>query len=54
MILTCDYEIDRKKNYAVRQVEQLDGEFYYPYQPLAVMSYKEKGYDLPEGKTQLI
>lgn len=42
MILTCDYEVDRKKNYAVRQVTQLKGEFHYPFQPLAVISYKEK------------
>ena len=43
MILTCNYEIDRKKNYAIRQVDSLEGEFHYPYQPLAVYSYKADG-----------
>lgn len=43
MILTCNYEIDRKKNYAIRQVDFLEGEFHYPYQPLAVYSYKADG-----------
>lgn len=42
MILTCDYEIDRKKNYAIRQVAKLEGEFHYPFQPLAVISYKDR------------
>lgn len=42
MILACDYEIDRKKNYAIREVEQFKGEFHYPFQPLAVISYIAK------------
>lgn len=40
MILTCDYDIDRKKNYAIRQVAQLEGEFHYPFQPLAAITYQ--------------
>lgn len=40
MVLTCDYDIDRKKNFAIRRVEKLEGEFHYPYQPLAVYSYE--------------
>lgn len=43
MVLTCNYEVDRKKNYAIRQVDFFEGEFYYPYQPLAVYSYKADG-----------
>lgn len=38
MILTCDYEIDRKKNFAIRQVSKFEGEFHFPYQPLAIIS----------------
>ena len=40
MILTCNYEIDRKKNYAVRQVDSFEREFHYPHQPLAIYSYE--------------
>lgn len=40
MVLTCDYDIDRKKNYAIRKVGKLDGEFHYPYQPLATYLYE--------------
>lgn len=43
MILTCNYEIDRKKNYAIRQVDSFKGEFHYPYQPLAVYNYETDG-----------
>lgn len=46
MILTCEYEIDRKKNYAIRQVDRLQNEFHYPEQPLVIFNYQstsEKG-----------
>lgn len=39
MILTCDYEIDRKKNYAIRQIDTFKNEFHYPYQPLVIYNY---------------
>lgn len=42
MILTCDYEIDRKKNYAIRQVDRFEREFHYPDQPLVIYNYKHK------------
>ncbi len=42
MILTCKYEIDRKKNYAIRQVDSFEREFHFPYQPLVIYSYKSK------------
>ncbi len=50
MILTCDYEIDRKKNYAIRQVEDFENEFHFPYQPLAVYNYIKK--EMPDNKTK--
>lgn len=40
MILTCTYEITRKKNFAIRQVDSFEREFHYPYQPLAIYNYK--------------
>lgn len=40
MILTCDYVIDRKKNYAIHQVEAFEHEFHYPYQPLVKYTFK--------------
>lgn len=45
MVLSCDYEIDRKKNFALKQTdsEQLDTGFYYPEQPLVCYSYKNTG-----------
>lgn len=43
MILTCDYEIDRKKNFAIKQADHLETEFYFPYQPLVKYTYKSKG-----------
>lgn len=42
MILTCDYEIDRKKNFAIKQADHLETEFYFPYQPLVKYTYKSK------------
>lgn len=42
MILTCDYEIDRKKNMAIRQVDHFQNEFHFPDQPLAMFSYQSK------------
>ena len=39
MILTCAYDIDRKKNFAIRQVESFHKEFHYPDQPLVVFNY---------------
>lgn len=42
MILTCDYQIDKKKNYAIQQVEFLEKEFHYPYQPLVTYTYQQK------------
>lgn len=42
MILTCDYDIDRKKNYAIRQVDDFKNEFHYEYQPLVVFIYQGK------------
>ncbi|MDD3362681.1 MAG: hypothetical protein PHW34_13515 [Hespellia sp.] len=42
MILTCDYVIDRKKNYAVKQVDHPEKEFHYPYQPLVSYTYEQK------------
>jgi len=43
MILTCDFEIDRKKNYAIRQTEDLEREFHYPNQPLVNYMYRKSG-----------
>ena len=43
MILTCDYEIDRKKNFAIKQADHLETEFYFPHQPLVKYTYKSKG-----------
>lgn len=43
MILTCNYDVDRKKNYAIRQVDAFEREFHYPYQPLVIYSYKNRG-----------
>ena len=40
MILTCSYEIDKKKNFAIRQTDNLQ-EFHFPYQPLASYTYKQ-------------
>lgn len=42
MVLTCDYVIDRKKNYAISQVEILKDTFHYPYQPLVKYTYPSK------------
>ncbi len=42
MIMTCEYDIDRKKNYAIQQVEVLDNTFHYPYQPLVKYTYKSR------------
>lgn len=42
MVLTCDYAIDRKKNYAINQVETLENTFHYPYQPLVKYTYQAK------------
>ena len=42
MILTCDYQIDKKKNYAIKQVNQPEHEFHYPYQPLVTYTYQQK------------
>lgn len=41
-ILTCENTITRKRNYAMRQVERLQGEFHYPQQPLVVFSYRNQ------------
>lgn len=40
-ILSCDANVDRKKNYAMRQVESFQKEFHYPYQPLVIFSCME-------------
>lgn len=40
MMLTCNYDIDRKKNYAIQQVDNLEKSFHYPYQPLARITYQ--------------
>lgn len=50
-ILSCDANIDRKKNYAIRQVESFQGEFHYPYQPLVIFSCREK--QANEGKSPM-
>lgn len=42
MMMTCDYEIDKKKNYALRQVDELENAFHYPYQPLVKFTCKSK------------
>lgn len=44
MLLTCAYEIDRKRNYAIRQVdmEALKKEFHYPHQPLVAYMYEKR------------
>lgn len=42
-VLSCDYEIDRKKNFALKQTEDLEKEFHYPEQPLVFYSYKKAG-----------
>ena len=49
MILTCNYLIDKKKNYAIQQVDQLENEFYYPYQPLVTYTYQQKRGSSKEG-----
>lgn len=51
MILTCDYEIDRKKNYAIRQVERFTKEFHYPDQPLVIYTYKKATRGKASGET---
>lgn len=45
MVLTCDYEIDRKRNFALKQtdMDKFKKEFYYPGQPLVCYSYKKAG-----------
>lgn len=45
MVLSCDYEIDRKRNFALKQtdLDQMDTGFYYPGQPLVCYSYKNTG-----------
>lgn len=40
-VLSCNYEIDRKKNFALKQTENLEKEFHYPEQPLVFYSYKK-------------
>ncbi len=40
MILTCPYEIDRKRNQAIKQTENLKRDFHYPCQPLVSYTYK--------------
>lgn len=40
-ILTCDYVIDRKKNWAIKQTS-IYSKFYYPYQVLASYVYKKQ------------
>lgn len=40
MMLTCDYDIDRKKNYAIQLVKTFNKAFHYPYQPLACVTYQ--------------
>lgn len=42
MILTCDYEIDRKKNYAIKHVDNFQNEFFFPEQPLVTFRYQGK------------
>lgn len=51
MILTCDYEIDRKKNYAIRQVDTFKNEFHYPYQPLVIYNYIKQ--ETPDNKQEI-
>ena len=48
MILTCDYVIDKKKNYAIAQSDDIYHDFHYPYQPLVSYTYK-----LPQKKTSV-
>lgn len=43
MVLTCDYAIDRKKNFAIKKEDELEQEFHYPYQPLVVYTYNRNG-----------
>lgn len=47
MVLTCDYKIDRKRNFALKQTDpdKFEKEFYYPEQPLVCYSYKKAGND---------
>jgi len=52
VILTCEYEITRKKNYAIRQVDSFEREFHYPYQPLVVFNYKTSTSRKTETKRQ--
>lgn len=40
MVLTCSYEIDKKKNFAMKQTDNLQ-EFHYPYQPLVSYTYRQ-------------
>lgn len=42
MVLACDYEIDKKKNYAMKQTNDLEKEFHFPHQPLVSYTYKQK------------
>lgn len=51
MVLTCDYVIDRKKNYALNQVEILENTFHFPYQPLVKYTYRNKAIKKPDGKS---
>lgn len=53
MILTCDYEIDRKKNYAIKESENLDTDFHFPHQPLVSYVYKQgSSYNNDKQKTR--
>ena len=53
MLLTCDYEIRNKRNYAIRQTEDLAGEFHYPDQPLVLYKYRPTARTKTTGKKAL-
>ena len=36
------YQIDKKKKYAIKQVNQTEHELHYPYQPLVTYTYQQK------------
>lgn len=42
MILTCPYEIDRKRNLAMKQTETGKTDFHYPNQPLVLYTYRKE------------
>ena len=54
MLLTCDYEIRNKRNYAIRQTEDLAGEFHYPDQPLVLYKYRPSARTKTTGKKHYI